>query len=180
MARKEMKDTRGLQSSYSVTVPSVFYILKANSHRKSKRGVVVCLAVLSELSGTQVRHHQNRKAKSPGDGREGGMADGYNVHFFQRLGTSTSAGRVQLIALDASARNALTWELCLYQPDSLTKLHVPLAGARSTFPSLSKRLNPFTDFYNLPLQVVHQASQVAVPPYSVATRSQGPINSLGG
>ncbi|TXC04151.1 hypothetical protein FocTR4_00000811 [Fusarium oxysporum f. sp. cubense] len=124
----------------------------------------------------------------------------------------------RLIALDASARNALTWELCLYQPDreamgvtkalglvddlkhclfkasstglsmtqytfftnSLTKLHVPLAGARSTFPSLSKRLNPFTDFYNLPLQVVHQASQVAVPPYSVATRSQGPINSLGG
>ncbi|EWY93230.1 hypothetical protein FOXG_17951 [Fusarium oxysporum f. sp. lycopersici 4287] len=62
----------------------------------------------------------------------------------------------------------------------LLPLHVPLAGARSTFPSLSKRLNPFTDFYNLPLQVVHQASQVAVPPYSVATRSQGPINSLGG
>jgi hypothetical protein len=41
------------------------------------------------------------------------------------------------------------------------KIHhlLPLAGARSIFPSLSKGLNPFTDFYNLPLQVAHQASQ---------------------
>lgn len=36
---------------------------------------------------------------------------------------------------------------------------LPLAGARSTSPSLSKRLNPFTDFYNLPLQATHEASQ---------------------
>jgi hypothetical protein len=47
---REEGHTKGYNlHALSVTVPSVFYILKANNHRKNKRGVVVCLAVLSEL-----------------------------------------------------------------------------------------------------------------------------------